>query len=166
MITRNLSGSPQGEPAKPLCVKGGFFIFQERRCISLTRVLCCIVLVLTACLLALPVFAEPVQDIQISEPSPTYTNVVQPVSVDEFNGKVNHLLDLLVGISGNLLVKVAMFMMIVSAFITVVGWFFRFDGPKDLGIRGLIMSSFGLLVFWSIPFIVRLINAVAKVLNS
>lgn len=153
--------------------RGGFLFLYRKEVSLLPRVICCAVLVLLVCLCALPVFAEPVQsttdpvqNTQITEPSSAYTNVVRPVSVDEFNTKINHLLDLALGISGSLLVKIAMLMMIVSAFVTVVGWFFRFEGPKDLGIRGLIMSSFGLLVFWSVPFIVRLINAVAKVLNS
>ena len=159
--------------------KSGFFILQGKEVSLLPRVLACIALVVLFCCIALPAFAElqdtqgysqdytqSQQDYQLNEPSSNYTNTIRPVSVNELNTKLNHLLDMALGFSGSLLVKLAMLMMIVSAFFTAVGWLFRLNAPKDLGIRGLVMSSFGLLVFWSIPFIVRMINAVAKVLNS
>jgi len=102
----------------------------------------------------------------ISSPEADYTNAVSPVSVDEFKTKISRIMDLAIDLSGGILVQVAIFMMIASALITAVGWLFRLSGPRDLGIRGLVMSSFGLLIFWSIPFIVRMINSVASILNS
>lgn len=102
----------------------------------------------------------------LPSPDAGYTSAVSPVSVDEFKAKISRIMDLAIDLSGGILVQVAIFMMIASALITAVGWLFRLSGPRDLGIRGLVMSSFGLLIFWSIPFIVRMINSVASILNS
>lgn len=121
-------------------------------------------ILLTAC----PVLADTVDTavpaLSVSVPQPQYA--VEPVSVNEFTEKINHLLQLAIGITSGILVQVAIFSIMICCIVLALGWLLRADVIRRVGLNGIVLSAFGLLVFWSIPFILRVLSAVAKVLNS
>ncbi|RJO62790.1 MAG: hypothetical protein C4542_02180 [Dehalococcoidia bacterium] len=86
---------------------------------------------------------------------------IKPVSPGEFVGKVENIISGANVALGSIIVQLAIFGMLVSLAVLAVGGLFGIGLVKRVGFGGLLMSAFGLLVYFLIPVILGLIKSFA-----
>lgn len=86
---------------------------------------------------------------------------VKPVTPGEFAGKVNKFIAGLNAAIGGLVLPVATFAMLVSICVIILGALVGHGNLKRYGWGGLLLASVGLLLFWGLPVLLGLLQALA-----
>ncbi len=86
---------------------------------------------------------------------------VKPVTPTEFVAKVNNVITGINTATSGLILPVATFAMLISIVIIIMGALVGHHNLRRYGWGGLFLASFGLLLFWGLPVILGLIQALA-----
>ncbi|MGI9862750.1 hypothetical protein SDD30_15340 [Moorella naiadis] len=115
--------------------------------------------------------SQSVQNSTVSQPVQNAANSVsqaidnaggvKPVTPVEFAGKVNKFIAGLNAAIGGLVIPVATFAMLVSICIIILGALVGHSNLKRYGWGGLFLASVGLLLFWGLPVLLGLLQALA-----
>jgi Zn-dependent membrane protease YugP len=86
---------------------------------------------------------------------------IKSVSPQQFATVITHAIMMLYNALSGILAPLAMFLMLVSLIIFMVGALFHSSNLRKMGMGGFFGAGFGMLVYFSIPVIVGFIKSMA-----